>query len=91
MKKHEYIWVTLYGGSPNKKTNQLIQIKISDCKYCDDWYGKGPTYCYIWSWPGPDYNLYHWRDFGKTWAYELEQFNLPDIEEYTYKPKESSL
>lgn len=89
--KHEYIWATFYGGLPDKEINQLIQIKIADCKYYENWLDKGPAYCYLWGWPGPDYNLYYWRDFGKTWAYELEQFNLPSIEEYVYKSKGSSL
>lgn len=89
--KHEYMWATMYGGPPDEKINQLFQIKIADCKYYDDWYGKGSTYLYLWGWPGPDYNLYHWRDFGKTWAYELKQFNLPDVDKYVYEFVESSL
>lgn len=89
--KHKYIWATLYGGVPDKKYNPLIGIKITDCEYYEDWKGKGPTYLYFWGWPGPDYSLYHWRDFGRTWAYELEQFKLPDIEEYVWKTTESSL
>lgn len=89
--KHEYIWATMYGGPLNEKINQLIQIKITDCKYYEDQLGEGPTCLYLWGWPGPDYNLYYWHDFGKTQTYELEQFHLPNVEEYVYKLKESSL
>lgn len=81
----------MYGGPIDKKYNNLIQIKIDDCKYTEDFNGKGPAYYNIWGWPGPDVSIYYWRDFGKTWAYELEQFNLSDVDKYIYKPKESSL
>lgn len=43
----KYIWVTLFGGPLNKTNNQLIQIKIADCEYYENWEGKGPAYCYI--------------------------------------------
>lgn len=82
--RHEYIWGAMYNGLPSKDNN-IIQIKLSKCDYYDDWFGKGPTYCFVWGYPGPDYTLYHWRDFGKTWAYELTQFNIPNVEQYVYK------
>lgn len=82
---HEYIWATMYGGRPDKEFNKIYKIKKSDCRFYEDWHGKGPAYIYIWGWPGPDYNIYYWKDLGKTWAYELKQFKIPKVEEYLYE------
>lgn len=33
---------------------------------------------FTWGWPGPDYNIYRFADYGKTWSFdegELEEYD----------------
>lgn len=34
---------------------------------------------YVWGWPGPDFNVYKFSDYGKTWAFSREE-----MQEYEY-------
>ena len=27
----------------------------------------------MWGWPGPDYNIYYFKDYGYTWAFDREE------------------
>jgi hypothetical protein len=26
-------------------------------------------FIYVWGWPGPDANIYEFKDYGKTWSF----------------------
>jgi len=28
----------------------------------------------VWGWPGPDYTKYKFEDYGKTWAFSMDDF-----------------
>ena len=32
--------------------------------------------CFVWGYPGPDYNLYKAEDYGKTWALTKKELRL---------------
>lgn len=83
--KHNYTWATFYGGVPNKEFNQIHKISLNECRFVPDWDEQGPAFLYFWGWPGPDCAIYLYRDFGKTWAYELEQFSISNVKEYIYE------
>lgn len=36
--------------------------------------GTGDSFYYVWHWPGPDVTIYKFSDYGKTWAFSLEDF-----------------
>lgn len=42
------------------KQKDLIIGKQADC------------FVYIWGWPGPDGNIYEFKDYGKTWSFNKE-------------------
>ena len=29
-------------------------------------------FIYVWGWPGPDVNLYNFKDYGKTWSFNKQ-------------------
>lgn len=33
----------------------------------------GPCFMYIWGFPGPDYDIFSFEDYGKTWAFTKEE------------------
>ena len=43
------------------------------CKNADAFY-------YIWGWPGPDANIYYFKDYGITWAFNKEDFRKEEVE-----------
>jgi len=63
----------MYGRVEDKILNMCVNSKpplginfnkIGDYEY----------FSYIWGWPGPDYNNYFFRDYGKTWAFTMSDF-----------------
>ena len=40
------------------------ELKLSEYK---------DSFIFIWGWPGPDYNLYKFKDYGVTWAFTKEE------------------
>lgn len=82
-KETNLVWATMYGGPPDTKLNKLLQIDLNnECRKIKDWDGRGPAYIFIWGWPGPDASIYFDSDYGITWAKELSEFNIPNIEDY---------
>ena len=49
--------------------NAICISKTEDCFY------------YVWGYPGPDYNIYKFSDYGKTWACSIYDFKY-DFEEH---------
>ena len=66
----------MYGTS--NKTDKIINMHVHEG---DDLFGLDFTqvegwkyFTYIWGWPGPDYNNYYFIDYGRTWAFSMEDF-----------------
>lgn len=47
--------------------DRLIDINVSEIEIYPD------KFVYTWGWPGPDYNIYRFMDYGKTWAFTREE------------------
>ena len=65
------IYGTLYGGTINSSYEKIIHIKPIQFKLC--LHVDEPCIYYEWGWPGPDYNRYKLKDYGKTWALTKEE------------------
>lgn len=66
-----YIWGTMYGTS--NPTECITEISKQSLELTRD----ADAFIYIWGYPGPDYNLYKFTDYGVTWAFtrqELSQY-----------------
>ena len=61
------IYCTMYGLS--NENDKIMNIKKSDIYAFDD-----DKFFYVWGWPGPDYNTYRFSDYGKTWAFSVNDF-----------------
>lgn len=76
IKKVDKIYIRMYGNkyinsNKGKELDKIISIQTSEI---DFWNDKS-SFIYIWGWPGPDYNVYRYSDYGETWAFypwELE-------------------
>ena len=69
---HEKIYSLLYSPSRIDNTpisEQLFEVKTEDL----DWSLDHNSFIYIWGWPGPDYNLYTIKTYGKGWAFSEEE------------------
>lgn len=80
--KKDWFWGTMYGGKLTKDVNRLLKIEVDECHIVKTPKGKTDGFIYVWGWPGPDSNYYKEGDYGITWAWELEDFGVSDIEEY---------
>ena len=70
-----------------KRTNRLgrglsalipdisTEIDKKDIKFCKN----EDAFYYIWGWPGPDANLYYFKDYGITWAFNEEDFRKEEV------------
>ena len=75
----EYIYGYLY-CSGHSTSGDIIKIKKSKLKLQqnqnpfnrEDF--KELALIYVWGWPGPDFNTYYLKDYGKTWAFTKEDF-----------------
>lgn len=62
---------TMYGGVYGvHEWDKIIEIDKKDIKFCQN----ADAFYYIWGWPGPDANLYYFKDYGKTWAFNIKDF-----------------
>lgn len=58
----------MYGyAGPNEKILDMTVRKDALSK-------DGKSFFYFWGYPGPDYNQYSFSDYGKTWAFTMEDF-----------------
>lgn len=78
------IWGYMY-GKPYYVTNhyllgqmytldEIIEIPTS---LISGWGDEG--FCFVWGYPGPDYNVYLYKDYGKTWAFSKDEIEKPEI------------
>jgi len=70
-----HIWGTMYGSSsPTECITKISKQSLELTRNAD-------AFIYIWGYPGPDYNLYKFTDYGVTWAFtrqELGQYKTYD-------------
>ena len=61
---------TIYGTMYGQRNDKIVEFKKTYVEYesGDD------SFIYIWGWPGPDYNVYRFADYGKTWAFSMNDF-----------------
>lgn len=57
--------------------DELLFIKKEELK---PWRENGQTVglCFVWGWPGPDYNVYLFKDYGITWGFTEEDVVRPE-------------
>ena len=68
--KIKYIYAYMY-ASKNHRYGEIIKINKKELKISV----SGDSFIYIWGWPGPDYNIYYFEDYGYTWAFKKEELN----------------
>lgn len=56
--------------------DKIIKIPISDLLITEK------SIYYIWGYPGPDYNMYLFSDYGATWAFTEEEIKPVTLEEW---------
>ena len=62
---------TMYGGQYGESEwDKILEINKKDIKFCQN----ADAFYYIWGWPGPDANLYYFKDYGLTWAFNKNDF-----------------
>lgn len=68
------IYAYMYCSS-HQGMGDIIQIPKKDLEFFDSKKLRkyNPYLIYIWGWPGPDYNIYYFQDYGKTWAFSKEE------------------
>lgn len=58
----------MYGTtSPN---DEIVEIDKRKIKFTLN----GDAFYFVWGWPGPDWNLYRFIDYGITWAFDMADF-----------------
>ena len=62
----DYIYGTMYGGRYYE--DKVIKINKKSLHINSD------NLVFIWGFPGPDYNIYRFKDYGKTWAFNETDF-----------------
>jgi len=63
------IYGTMYGMDHHK--DEIMGIPKRDLFVAQQ---SQDSLIYIWGMPGPDYNRYFFKDYGKTWAFSMEDF-----------------
>lgn len=76
-----YIYGRMYGnkylltndgnGLQIKFLDKILKLNKKDIKIGAD----GESFIYVWGFPGPDYNIYKFSDYGETWAFEEKDFS----------------
>lgn len=69
---------TMYGGEYRsiltedgviREKDKAIEIKKTEVEFDPD----NGFIIFIWGGPGPDYNVYRFSDYGKTWAFSMDE------------------
>ena len=63
----DIIYATMFGQS--SRFDSVIEIKKSDLQLTKQQDG----FIYVWGWPGPDFNIYYFSDYGETWAFSRKE------------------
>ena len=62
---------TMYGGPYGKsKFDTIEEINKKYIKFCKN----EDAFYFVWGWPGPDINFYYFKDYGITWAFDVNDF-----------------
>ena len=62
---------TMYGGPYGKSEfDRILEIDKKDIEFCKN----ENAFYYVWGWPGPDANFYQFKDYGITWAFDVNDF-----------------
>lgn len=70
LKDDDKIWATMYGENLEKTDAEVCILQIPK-KNLERWSDKAMYY--IWGLPGPDFNIYYFEDYGKSWALTKEE------------------
>lgn len=65
-----------YGTMYGRPKDEIVYIESRDFNPAINVDGN---LTYIWGWPGPDYNVYEYEDYGITWALTLDDFNMEKV------------
>lgn len=66
---------TVFGG--DSRYEKVLEIKITRSPaFNNPWIGReGDRFRWAWGWPGPDISEYKFDDYGRTWAWTLDDFD----------------
>lgn len=63
----------LYGYPVKNPTrDDICELFKDDVELTENVLGE-PGFYFVWGSPGPSYNLYRFCDYGKTWAFSVEE------------------
>ena len=57
--------------------DKLIEIKKSELRLGEN----KDCFVFIWGWPGPDFNIYKFSDYGVTWAFSESEVDTDYVME----------
>ena len=60
-------------GGVHYTESKIIFVNKKELKFWNQKEGNGLYY--IWGWPGPDFTVYLFKDYGKTWAFTEEEID----------------
>lgn len=58
----------MYGYADVGEKILAMNVNLNDLSKTEE------CFFYIWGYPGPDFNTYEFSDYGKTWAFNIEDF-----------------
>lgn len=70
-----YIHTSMMNGEDMYVRGEIVciqkhMLKISDRRDC---------FMFVWGFPGPDFNIYKFEDYGRTWAFRREDIKVPSM------------
>ena len=68
-----YYTVIHYLHGNVRELSELMEIEISSLQIWEE------GLCHVWGFPGPDYTVYRYEDYGKTWAFSKDEIEKPEI------------
>lgn len=73
-----YITNLISGKGIVKKLDRILKIDKKDINIALD----KECFWYQWGWPGPDINIYYFKDYGFTWAFDINDFVDKEVLEF---------
>ena len=67
---HATLYLTIWGRKFS--IDEIIEVERNSLAY--DVESGDDCFFYVWGMPGPSYNIYRFKDYGKTWAFCREDF-----------------
>lgn len=74
----EYITHNFYTGGSKTELDRVIKIGKNEI---EEFNAEKGYILFIWGWPGPDYNVYRFDDYGRTWAFDRGELAGEDVED----------